>query len=39
MIAERELPDGRVLTVEPLLFDRARLTLSDRGSAFVDDQW
>lgn len=32
--------DGRLITVEPLLFDRARVTISaNEVSIVVDDAW
>jgi hypothetical protein len=34
----RELPDGRLLFVVPLLFDRARLTVG-RDEHQYDDGW
>ena len=32
-------PDGRQLSVCPLLFDRARVMIGLAGSAFTDDEW
>jgi hypothetical protein len=40
-IAERTLPDGRVLSVDPLTFDRARLHIStaEGYGYFYEDGW
>jgi hypothetical protein len=35
----KELDDGRELTVFPLTFGRARLTIGPAGSAFLDNAW
>lgn len=35
----RILPDGRQLTVEPLTFGRARLSVGPVNSMVYDDQW
>ncbi len=37
-IDSRVLPDGRLLTVAPLTFGRARLTIG-YGTSFYDDGW
>lgn len=40
MIASRVLSDGRYLTVEPLTFGRARLTLSENTTTvFYSEGW
>lgn len=40
-ITERVLPDGRVLSVIPLMFDRARLCIANAADAedSYDDGW
>lgn len=35
----RLLPDGRELTVSPLLFGRARLRIGEAGAMVYDDAW
>jgi hypothetical protein len=36
---ERNLGDGRTVSVEPLTFGRARLHIGQTGSLFYDDSW
>lgn len=36
---EKQLPDGRVLTVDPLTFGRARLNISSDPGYTYDDGW
>lgn len=38
--AEKELPDGRLATADPLTFGRARLNVAPkRGVLWYDDGW
>jgi len=39
IIAERILPDGRLLQVIPLTFGRARLCVGPADSMTYDDNW
>lgn len=38
VIAQRDLPDGRIVCLVPLLGDRVRLTVGV-GTGFYDDGW
>lgn len=37
-IAEKTLPDGQVVSVDPLTFGRARINIGD-GHTFYEDGW
>lgn len=39
ILAERQLPDGRVLQVFRLTFGRARLGIGQADSGCYDDEW
>lgn len=36
---EKHLPDGRTIQIQPLTFNRARLSIGITGSMIYDDQW
>lgn len=38
-LAERELPDGRVIVVYPLIMGTARVCIGPAGADFYDDAW
>lgn len=39
VVAERNLPDGRLLHVVPLTFGRARLNIGPQGQQWYSDGW
>lgn len=39
VLFEKLLPDGREVTIQPLSFGRARLTVGPAGAPWYDDGW
>ena len=39
VVAERQLPDSRVIQITPQLFGQARLAIGPKGSTVYDDEW
>jgi hypothetical protein len=38
-LPQKQLPDGRVASVYPLMYDRARLVVGQPDAVVLDDMW